>query len=792
MEYHELTTTIDRMELQETNDCAVLSVATITGLPYKEIHSRFQANGRRDQSGTKQTITWAVLQELGWEVGPADDSYAGVTVNNLALAKDEAFLVTTAGHIFAYQNGVQDWTRGRRHQVIAIYKVTKVRSAENFATPLIGFDLDSCVLCEESKRFLRPVPVSSRDHISIDMDDDGERFDVRLYEVRASGDEGWPSERAKQWGRKTPGMKEHLSPGSAKGYYYLLPAGMYSVLRMITTFGLDKISFTSTEAQLKFEVVRARFFQGEHIARVNYEWQQFKIVPPHKMELHPDMPLSKYQQVAAYLCTISESFALFMEQGTGKTATIIAALCNLAKVNPWTNHLVIAPRSVVYNWRSEIRAFATQQFKIGILRGLEYKRIEALADAIAPDEDHVGSICITNYESAVAMGPVLKRVPWATLVLDESHSIASPRTKRTKFFLRTMRQAAKQRFILTGTPIANTAMDLWSQFEFMSEAGSGFSDFKSFNKFFGKFQKTAESGFEQLVGIQHAPLLKENMARSAFVIRKKEALPDLPEKLYSTLEVEMSPAQAHCYREVATKLAVEIENELETSSLTRAILIQNVLVKLLRLAQITSGHIVWDPVVTEEGVVVQPRKVEHFTDTPRLDALVEILKKDAGPDEKTIIWSCWVPALDAIEARLTAEGIKYVRYEGSDDKRKAQENQFNTDDATTVFLGNPASAGVGLNLLGYDPKAEQPSDMDATRSVYFSMNWSAVKRSQSSDRNHRRGTRRPVTEITLLVPNSIDVEIYERVIEKQEMALEISDIRAILSSILQTKDQTNV
>lgn len=563
-----------------------------------------------------------------------------------------------------------------------------------------------------------------------------------------------------------------------------MSTGLYTVLRIVTTFPEERIIFESEEAKVNFEYTKARFFTSEKVARITYDWQQNKVVPKHSLEMHPDLPLSPYQQVGAHLAHISPSFAFFMEQGTGKTATSIAVLCNAIKeAGEWLNHLVICPRNVVYNWQSEIEVFGTRKMKIGVLRGLEHKRIETLALAVKKEEPYEGMVCITNYETAVNMMPILQRIPWHTVVLDESHSIASHRTKRTKAMLKQLRPACQKRLILTGTPIANTPLDLWTQFEFLGPAVSGFSDFKSFSKFFGKYEKDGESGFEKLVGIQHAPLLKETMARNAFVIRKREALPDLPDKLFRTLEVEMSPAQANIYQQLATQLAVEIEDDLENSSLHRAILIQNVLTKLLRLAQVTSGHVVWDPVEDEEGNTIQPKRIEHFTDAPRMDVLVKTLKEKPA-DEKTIVWSCWVPCLDAMEARFKAEGINYVRYTGNDKQRKEVERKFNEDPECKVFIGNAASGGVGLNLLGYNPKAEVLADTDATEVIYYAMNWSAVKRSQSEDRAHRRGARRPVTITTMVVPETIDTEIYSRVRDKQDVALEISDIRAILTSIL--------
>ena len=777
----------------EDNDCAVRAVTHATALPYAEVRRRFEECGRKKRSGTPRDITNDVLDELGYEQTRIDRDWGQTVVRQLPTVfdDDKVRLVHVNQHVFCMRGkDVLDWTEGRRHRVLQVDELKKVRPAVSLSINE-EFDIEECVLCDETKNFLRPHSIRDSDRLEIEMDDDEVKFQVRLYQQARDKAVG-PSTRANAWAEATPGSKEQIAPGGRAGTYYSMPSGVYTILRMITTFGMDKISFNNEMARLQFELTRMRFYQGEKIARINYEWQTHGIVPDHELEMNESLPLARYQQVAAYLATISESFAYFMEQGTGKTATAIAAMCTIAKrEDKWFNVLIINPKQTCYNWKSEINTFSTLDWKVEVLRGLEHKRLEALARCRTPDPKFSGGVGIINYESAMSMGAILTvmKTGWDMIILDESHSIASPRTKRTKFMLQKMRDTAKRRLILTGTPIANTPLDLWAQFEFLAPAASGFSDFKTFNKFFGKYEKGEHTGgFEKLVGVQHVPLLRENMARSAFVIRKEEAMPDLPAKLYKTEEVDMSKAQADIYQKVATQLAIEIEEDLESDSFggNRAMLIQNVLTKLLRLAQITAGYVTWDAEVNPiSGEEMAPARIEHFGQNPRQDRVVELIK--AQPDnEKTIIWSCWIPAIDVLEERLKAEGIQYVRYTGSTSEKDRQnaEWQFNNNPEMKVFIGNQRAGGTGINLLGYNPKADVPLDTDATQTIYYAMNWSAVTRSQSEDRNHRRGTRKPVQAITMISPDTIDTEIYERVCQKRATALEISDVRAILTSIL--------
>ncbi|MCH7704904.1 MAG: hypothetical protein IIB61_07320, partial [Planctomycetes bacterium] len=138
------------------------------------------------------------------------------------------------------------------------------------------------------------------------------------------------------------------------------------------------------------------------------------------------------------------------------------------------------------------------------------------------------------------------------------------------------------------------------------------------------------------------------MAHNALLISKAEALPDLPAKVYDIREVEMTAKQSGIYEEVRKHLVLEIEHDMDTSknlSLTCA----NVLVKMLRLAQITSGFVTWDAKYTDEGIELQKKRVEQIGDNPKIAALLELLA-ESGPNDKVLIWACWIEDIRAISA----------------------------------------------------------------------------------------------------------------------------------------------
>ena len=204
---------------------------------------------------------------------------------------------------------------------------------------------------------------------------------------------------------------------------------------------------------------------------------------------------------------------------------------------------------------------------------------------------------------------------------------------------------------------------------------------------------------------------------------------------------------------------------------------------MLRLAQITSGFVGIPEVIEENGICVQSKKVNRFDPNPKIEAIVEILKEKED-NQKTLIWTNWVQNIKTLKARLDYEKIKSVTYYGDTSDRDRQEAvcRFNEDPETKVLIGNPRAGGVGLNLLGYKIGTEATTWCDHV--IYFSQNWSAVDRSQSEDRPHRRGTKTHVRYTDLVVPATIDEEIRCRVMDKRISALRIQDVRAVIARLM--------
>ncbi len=422
-------------------------------------------------------------------------------------------------------------------------------------------------------------------------------------------------------------------------------------------------------------------------------------------------------------------------------------------------------------------------------------RLKLLTETVSPDPTGrlMFAFVIASYEGVANIFDIgMGIVPWDLCGLDESHEIKSTYAKIHKTAWR-LRDVSRMRVAMTGTPVTNTLLDLYTQLEFLGRGFSGFISWKGFKNFYARYERNEYTGRDELKEFRNLPFLQERLSRLAFMISIKQAMPWLPKQNWDVREVTLTKRQKELYKQMQQRIIEEIDAKAESGS--RTVTADCILTMLLRLSQITSGFVSWDPVVDEGGELLQPKKIEVLAENPKLELLIEELKA-MRPDQKALVWSCWVPSLQLISARLVKEGINHGLYYGQtpDKTRAAIEYDFNNSKEMRVFLGNPSAGGVGLNLWGYEPDlagTAGDTGMNADLAIVYDENWSMVVRSQAEGRNFRRGTRVPVTYRTLVAPGTVDQEIYDRVIKKITDATDIQDVRKIMERVLQASLYTN-
>ncbi len=443
-------------------------------------------------------------------------------------------------------------------------------------------------------------------------------------------------------------------------------------------------------------------------------------------------------------------FAIFWEQGTGKSKLVIdtaAWLCLNGKIDAM---VVIAPNGVQRNWiTDELVAHLPDMVATNTLSHFyETRRAKTQwhAKACKAVLDHKGFAVLAMSYSAV-MTEIGRKTLKTFLtkrkclyVLDESVAIKTPRAKRTKRILSSARYADYRR-ILTGTPVTNGAFDVYAPIRFLDkdfwlERGLGtYLIFKGyFGVFFDGFNNATGRAFRSLIGFKNLPELHEMLQPISTRVTKDEVL-DLPPKLYSKRYVELTPEQERVYQELKTAYMVELDDGEVNAPLA--------MVRLLRFQQIICGYI-----ANDDGEII-PIKGKN----PRLDSLIEFCD---GLQHKAIIWARFRRDIDLITEAL---GERCVRYDGAvgPDKRAEAIEEFQRGEAH-FFVANPAAAGEGLTLHA------------ARNVVYYNNSFKLSERLQSEDRAHRIGQEHPVLYTDFVAPGTVDERIVAALRSKRDVA----------------------
>ena len=444
-----------------------------------------------------------------------------------------------------------------------------------------------------------------------------------------------------------------------------------------------------------------------------------------------------HQHKAFYLSRDKETFALLMEQGTGKTKVIIDNAAYLYGRDEITALVVIAPNGVHRNWlNKEIPEHMPDwcQYKsVHYYSGITARDTEKFNDVISSQD--CLRIFAFNCEAFVSKKAVgfMEKILMSNkvmLVVDESSRIKTPGAKRTKAITKFGKQA-KYRRIMTGTPVTKGPEDVYSQFKFLDPYILGYDSYYSF-----RARYCIMGGYEnkQIIAYNHIDELTKSIEGHSFRVLKKDCL-DLPEKIYQRHTVELSKKQRKLYDQLRKDFVTELEGEQLSAP--------EAITRLLRLQQIICG---WFP--TEEGGMPIEDK------NARLAALLDLL-----PDIqcKVIIWARFKRDIKAIGEALGSKAVSYYG-EVSNDDRETAVDRFQNDPKVRYFVGQPQSGGIGLTLTA------------AECAIYYSNSFDLETRMQSEDRCHRIGTKNNVTYIDFESPKTIDTKIINALREKKNLA----------------------
>jgi len=442
--------------------------------------------------------------------------------------------------------------------------------------------------------------------------------------------------------------------------------------------------------------------------------------------------LRPYQRLGAawlwYLHQQGLGGVLADEMGLGKTPQALALLASLP-INSDTTRLVVAPTSLLENWRREAARF-TPQLRVFVHHG--NRRLQSTKHFAGHD------LIITSYGTLTRDKKVFGSVEFACAIADEAQHIKNRHSQKASA-LRTLR--AKTRFVLTGTPLENSFDDLRSLFAFLMP---GFLD----------IMPTGVRGEERA---WHDERLRQRTAPYILRRTKLAVAPELPEKIEQILWCEPTVAQASLYREYQEKSERDMI-DLAAGGATEGRLRMATLTQLLRLRQICC-----DP------RLVSPNSPASHSS--KLEALRELLAEAIDDGHRVLVFSQFTSLLALLRPELDEQDIGHCYLDGSMSakQRQSEVDRFQNSPDIPLFLLSLKAGGTGLNLTGADTV------------VHLDPWWNPAVEAQATDRAHRIGQSRTVTSYKLICSGTVE----EKVLALQD------EKRALLAGVFEASDATS-
>ena len=393
------------------------------------------------------------------------------------------------------------------------------------------------------------------------------------------------------------------------------------------------------------------------------------------------------------------------EMGLGKTIQTIAFLLS----NKDKKSIVITPTALIYNWKNELEKFAPT-LKVGLLHAAKSER-EKILDNI--DNYDVILTTYTTYKNDIDK---YKNINFDYCIIDEAQNIKNPDAIITKAIKNVN---AKVKFALTGTPIENNLMELWSIFDFIMPG-------YLYNK--SKFKSIFKNNDKNIIELKN--LIKPFILRRT----KKEVITELPDKIEQKIIIDLEKEHKRAYKGYVNLITRKIKENNQDN-----ITVFSYLTKLRQLC------------LSPELMVKN-----YQGKNSKLDVLINIINDSS--DEKILVFSQFTKVLEVIGKRLNEENISYSYLDGktsAKDRVKLVE-EFNTNN-NKVFLISLKAGGTGLNLTS------------ANIVVHFDPWWNPAVEDQASDRAHRIGQKNVVNVIKLIAKGTAE----ERVINLQETKKEL-------------------
>ncbi len=461
----------------------------------------------------------------------------------------------------------------------------------------------------------------------------------------------------------------------------------------------------------------------------------------------PDPPAMTHQKDGFIDAVKHEHHALFMEQGTGKSRTAIDIAGWRFARGEITGVLIVTFKGLHEQWTAQQIPTHLGNIQIGDnIRAIPYATAAWVGKPVEWAAKHAGRLefFATTFSAVTArsgdnLGEITahdfadRHRGKLLMIVDESQAIKQYDTERTESCIR-LGDKARFKLVLSGTPIAKSIEDEWSQLSFLSKDIFGYQYVSTFRAEYA----------DKWGNPRNIEQFKKIAAPYIFRITKDECL-DLPPKIYDEFTFDIDAKSRKAYFDLKRNFLAEVE----TAGGIETFTVQNAAVLLLRLQQIANGLI-----VNEDGT-------EHILNRCRADALASLLPR-FDEQKKIILWHRFRTDVTAITNVLTTRKEQFVLLNGGvpPEERPGVADTFMNNPDCKYLISNTAVGGTGFNFQG-----------ECRTSIYYTNSFNSLHRWQSEDRVHRIGTIWPCHYIDLRARNvQIDTAILKNIREKKDLA----------------------
>lgn len=412
------------------------------------------------------------------------------------------------------------------------------------------------------------------------------------------------------------------------------------------------------------------------------------------------------------------------DMGLGKTVQTLAMLQHQKEIGATQASLLIMPTSLVYNWEMEAKKF-TPNLRVFVYTGTNREKdIEKFSQF---------DLILTSYGITRLDVDILTKYKFNYIILDESQAIKNPNSNIAKAVKKLQ---SHYRLILTGTPLENSTLDLWSQMTFINPGLLGNQTYFK-NEFLHPIEKKNDNNkSSKLYSIIKPFILRRH---------KSQVATELPEKVESVQYCTMTTMQEEKYEEAKNYLRNKILDKIEHEGIKKS--------QFLLLQGLTSLR----------QIANHPKMVDndYMGDSGKLEDVTHMLLNAIGKKHKILIFSQFVKHLSILKHYLETKGIEFAYLDGSTKDRQAQVERFQQQDDLKVFLISLKAGGLGLNLT----KADYVFILDPW--------WNPAVEAQAVDRAHRIGQENKVFTYKFITKNTVEEKILRLQKNKMKLANEL-------------------